>query len=138
MRLGDAEAAGGGARLDGEQRVWRPVAAEARQGRTGIGGVAGERRRSKAEVNSGSSRQRDVLGVVGGVSDVDRELEAFSRVRVGVHHFPHRAASSVAEVDFSNRYAAAVRTVVRGGGGREDARRGGVAVGRAGGEGRSP
>src|ERR1035437_1906668 len=105
MRLGDAEAAGGGARLDGEQRVWRFVA-EARQGRTGDRRVAVERRRSKAEVNGRSSRQRDVLGVVGGVSDVDRELEAFSRVRVGVYHIPHRPASSVAEVDFSNRYAA--------------------------------
>src|ERR1035438_5097447 len=55
---------------------------------------AGRCRRSEAQGERRSSGQRGILRDVGCVGGVDRELEAFNRVRVGVHHFPYRDRKS--------------------------------------------
>src|ERR1035437_1560525 len=65
----------------------------------------------EAQSDSGRGSRRQS---VGGGGDVDRELKCFSRVRVGVHHFPHPGTSIVADGDFSDRHVARGSGVGRG------------------------
>ena len=130
VRLRNAEAAGKRARLNGEHGGGPArIRGEARQGDAGVAGSARVSRSCVAQVDGGSSRRRGVVDGVGGVSNVDSELENFRCVRVGVHHFPHSAGRSVTDGEFDDRYVTVVRTAVGGRHAREDAGAAGVAVG---------
>ncbi len=129
MGLGDAEAARGAGSDRKHGTGWTRIGGEPWQRTAGVGGHARVGGSGKAQIHGCGSGQRGVLGDVGGVGYVDRELEAFDCVRVGVHHFPDCGARSVGDRDFRNRYVAVSRTVVRSEDGREEP--GGAAVGDA-------